>query len=81
MTLRVLIEKAEHEGKWLRCFYQNLWFSPAELRHANDNGRFNWSPENFELRDPQDLLEQKRYALNVAQADLEAAERRVRNAT
>lgn len=80
MTLRELIEKAEREGKWLRCAYQNMWLSPAELRHANDDGRLNWSPESFELRDPQDLLEQKRHAVEVAQADLEATERRVRKA-
>ena len=55
--LNALIDKAEAEGKWLWCHYQDLWFSPAQLREENRNGKFRWGPVNWKLRDPQERSE------------------------
>lgn len=51
-----LIRDAERRGLWLRSPYQNLWFSPQELRDQNAKGSFCWGPLNFELRDPQEMV-------------------------
>lgn len=54
--LEPLISQAEAEGKWLHCSYQDLWFSPAQLREENRKGSFLWGPVNWTLRDPQERL-------------------------
>lgn len=51
-----LIAEAESKGLWLRCHYQDLWFSPKELRAAHADWRFWWGVVNWELRDPQELV-------------------------
>lgn len=56
--LEPLIKQAEEEGKWLHCHYQDLWFHPAELRSANDAGRFLWGACNWMLRDPEERVTQ-----------------------
>jgi len=56
-TLAPMFEKAEREGLWFRSFYQNLWFSPAELKAEQAKGQFCWDYENWELRNPQDKLD------------------------
>lgn len=50
--LEPLLQDAEAEGKWLHCAYQNLWFSPEELRAHHRDGRFVWGAINWSLRDP-----------------------------
>ncbi len=55
-TLEDLINDAERQGLWLHCSYQDLWFSPSDLREANRDGRFRWGAMNFELRDPIEKL-------------------------
>ena len=47
-----LFERANAENKWLYCAYQGLWFSPSELKAAQENGRFRWGAQNWTLRDP-----------------------------
>jgi hypothetical protein len=65
--LNALIDKAEAEGKWLFCNYQQLWFSPAELRAHNANNRFRWGAVNWQLRDPNERLAEADRALEAAQ--------------
>jgi len=55
--MEALIRQAESEGKWLWCSYQDLWFSPQELRKAQAEGRFQWGPVNWKLRFPAEKLE------------------------
>lgn len=52
-----LFQKAEREGLWFFCSYQQLWFSPSELRKAQSEGRFRWGAENWKLRDPQEAVD------------------------
>lgn len=56
-TLEPLFERAEKEGLWFHCGYQDLWFSPKELRENQANGRFVWGLPNWELRNPLEKIE------------------------
>lgn len=51
-TLSDLIIEARDKKLWLRCAYQDLWFSPDELEAANAKGEFRWGAINFELVSP-----------------------------
>ncbi len=75
--LKELIDQAEREGKWLFCSYQQLWFSPSELRAANQEGRFRWGAMNFRLRDPSEKLTQLSNSIRSAQTDRESFIRRL----
>lgn len=75
--LAALIDHAEHAGKWLHCSYQDLWFSPTELRAANAEGRMLWGPANWTLRDPSELIEQACNRVEIAKREHEAIVRRV----
>ena len=74
--LNALIDKAEAEGKWLWCAYQDLWFSPTNLREHNRHGKFRWAAQNWKLRDPQERIAEARQRATAAQieADRIAAE-------
>lgn len=68
--LALLIAQAEAEKKWLWCHYQDLWFSPAQLRAKNAAGKFIWGVVNWTLRDPQERVEEanRRASLTNAEA-------------
>jgi len=51
-SLEPMFEKAEKEGLWFYCSYQDLWFKPQELKEKQSNGRFIWGSDNWELRHP-----------------------------
>lgn len=55
--LEPLIREAERTGQWLRCSYQDITMSPAELRKYNREGQFCWGPVNWTLFDPKTLLQ------------------------
>lgn len=44
-----IIQQAEREGKFLYEMTNAVVFSPKELRRLQAEGRFLWSPYNFEL--------------------------------
>ena len=50
--LEPLFKQAEQEGKWFYISYQQLWFSPQELRKEQAAGSFVWAACNWKLRDP-----------------------------
>jgi len=64
--LNPLIQQARDEGKWLWCRYQGLWFSPDQLEAEHEEGRFIWGAVNWELRDPQERLEEAKRAARDA---------------
>ncbi len=76
-SLAPLFKKAEDHGLWFHSRYQDLWFSPSELRHEHENDRLLFSAENWQLKNPQlqiDYLESK---VRSAEKDLENFKRRV----
>ncbi len=72
-----LIKQAESQGKWLHCSYQDMWFSPAELRNANNEGRFIWGAVNWKLRDPLENIKYLHGRIEQAQKDLINFQKRV----
>lgn len=78
--LAQLIAQAEHEGKWLHCHYQDLWFSPAELRRANAEGHFLWGVVYWQLRDPDEHLDRLRAEAARAQRAVKEFVDRMRKA-
>lgn len=52
LSLQPLFEKAEKEKLWFYCSYQDLWFSPKELKDMQKAGRFIWGEVNWVLKDP-----------------------------
>lgn len=61
--LNPMFEKADKEKLWFHSFYQDLWYSPQELREKHKEGRFLWGSVNWELRDPNDKLNNMRCSL------------------
>lgn len=51
-SLEPLFETAERYGLLFYCSYQNLWFTPEELRKEQWKGRFIWGACNWKLRKP-----------------------------
>lgn len=57
-TLEPLFKEAEQENLWFYSNYQDMWFSPEELRKQHANGKFVWGATNWTLRSPYEKLEQ-----------------------
>ena len=68
--LKDLISRARAEGKWIHCFYQDLWFSPDKFEKAIGEERFIWGLENFELRNPKDRSNQLEAKVEKAKEEL-----------
>lgn len=71
-SLEPLFKKAEEEGLWFFCSYQQLWFSPKQLRNAHSEGRFLWGALNWSLRDPQEKLAELKEEISTAKRELKA---------
>ena len=56
LSLKPLFEKAEKEKLWFNCSYQNLWFSPKELKKYQEEGRFIWGVDNWTLLNPMERV-------------------------
>jgi len=54
--LEPLYKRAKEEGLWFFSNYQQLWFSPKELRDYQSEGNFIWGACNWILRDPIEKL-------------------------
>lgn len=67
--LEAHIAKAESERKWLWCHYQDIWFSPAQLRAQIKDGKFRWGAVNWKLRDPQERIEEANRRASLANAE------------
>lgn len=79
-SLAPLFERADREGLWFYCYYQGMWFSPAELRGHQATGRFRWGAVNWVLRDPKELLESARRSVGTAAQEAAAVEARLHKA-
>ena len=77
-SLEPLFERARREKKWFFCHYQELWFSPRELREKHSEGRFIWGVVNWDLRDPEELLIEWELNLEMAKTQLKNFKERIR---
>ena len=61
-----MFKDAYEDELWFYCSYQALWFSPDELKAAQQEGMFKWGAQNFTLRDPgEHIIELEKSVANV----------------
>jgi hypothetical protein len=70
-SLQPLFDKAEAEGLWFYTSYQNLWFSPKELKQQQSLGGFIWGANNWKLRKPEEKLASLKRVAENAQKEYE----------
>lgn len=70
--LQLMFEEAEDKGMWFFCAYQQLWFTPTELRQYQSEGHFRWGVQNWQLRDPSERKSQLVAKIAVANDELGA---------
>lgn len=75
--MQPLYEKAEKEGLWFWSRYQDLWFSPSELKEAQGQGRFLWGYVNWELRDPKEKIAQLQRTKSTIDEEIERFKSRI----
>lgn len=75
--LAPLFEQADREGLWFYCNYQDMWFSPDELRARQARGELHWGATNWKLRDPTELYRMKHESLQRAEKELNALALRI----
>lgn len=78
--LAPLFERARQQGLWFWCHYQDLWFSPEELKAHHRNEKFRWGAENWQLRDPAEHLATLKTRVVSAQQAADTFERRMASA-
>ena len=55
-TLEPLFETANQENLWFYHQQRDLWFSPKELKAAQEAGQYVWGVKNWILRSPYERL-------------------------
>jgi hypothetical protein len=75
--LAKLFDRAAMEGLWFFLGYQDIWFSPAELRRDLEAGRFWWGATNWQLLDPRVQLEHLTNKIEAAKKERDEFERRM----
>ena len=68
--LAEMYTEAKATGKWFHLAYQNLWFSPDELKANMAEGRFRYGPVNWRLADPEEHRRFLESAVKEAVANL-----------
>jgi hypothetical protein len=58
-SLEPLFCDARSKGLIFRSKYQGLLFTPDELEEEHRAGKFIWGPANWDLVDPQDIIDSK----------------------
>lgn len=66
-AMEELFERAEREKLWFFSSYQQIWFSPRELKEQQAQGKFRWGAGDWKLRDPQEYLKEAERELQQAQ--------------
>lgn len=75
--LAPMFAEAERDGLWFNSTYQDLWFSPDELRKQHGRGSFVWGPVNWTLRDPKEHLARVRRAIEEHKREVAEIEARI----
>lgn len=70
-AMAAMFERAEREGLWFYCAYQDLWFSPERLRQEQADGRFRWGPVNWSLRPHSERVQEAERRVVEAELELE----------
>jgi hypothetical protein len=76
-NLEPMFKEAKEKGLWFYCNYQDLWFSPSELRKAQSEGRFIWGEKNWRLRNPEELIKLHKSAVKNHNKEIELVRKRI----
>lgn len=76
-SLQPMFQTARREGKWFWCVYQDLWWSPDELKTHQNQGRFVWGPPNWKLRDPWERVHSLERGIEEAKNVLTSFKKRI----
>ncbi len=57
-TLEPLFQQALENGLWFYNAHHSIWFSPGELIAEIENDKFVWGAVNWELRNPEERIEE-----------------------
>jgi hypothetical protein len=77
-SLKPMFREAKSKKLWFYTSYQQIWFSPEELKAENKCGRFLWGAGNWELRDPIEGLQALDKKIENAQSDRDRFAARLR---
>lgn len=75
--LEPLFKEAEEKHLWFHCEYQDLWYSPAELREHHKGGAFIWGRQNWELKEPMIHLRALKLVVASAQKNVDDFRKRM----
>ena len=75
-SLQPMFDRARKEHLWFHCSYDDIWLTPDELAGLHKEGRLIWGPDNWELRDPQELIDQKERLIKTTQESIRDIQRR-----
>ncbi len=74
-----LFEKAEKEGLWFWNTLHGCWISPDALKRALESGQYKTSlPQDWQVRDPKEMLDDLRADVRVVWERLQDAIKQVR---
>jgi hypothetical protein len=54
--LEPLFKEAEERKLWFYANYQQMWYSPTELKAQHAKGYLIWGAVNWQLRNPYELM-------------------------
>jgi len=76
-TLEALFFEAKKHSLWFYCGYNNLWFSPSELKKEHSENRYVWSVCNWALRNPNGELKRLENSIEHAQNNYDEFKKRI----
>lgn len=72
-----LFKEAREKGLWFYTNYQGMWFAPCELEAEHAAGRLRWGPDNWKLRDPQEMIKAMKAKRKQIKKDIAEVEKRI----
>lgn len=77
--LEPLFKEAEEKGLWFWVNYQDLWFSPSELRRNHEMDRYVWGKINWVLRNPHEKILILENTIQQIQQEIRSVRQRIQN--
>ena len=78
-SLEPLFNEAEQKGLWFYCSYEQMWFTPKELKQMHSEDRFIWGEDNWELRNPNEGIRELETLKNNINGQIEGIKYKINN--
>lgn len=76
-ALQPLFEKANKKELWFYNQNMDIWFSPQELKKYQDEGRFLWGPDSWQLRSPNERIAELDGRIKMMESEMFSFKRRI----